>query len=125
MNIRDLDEGRVTVTELLAYAFEKVLQQDSIAMRHGECVYRAGNGVKCLIGHMFDDADYSPQFETKGPQIIFEKLGIYNINDHDIVLLRCAQTYHDEAARSNSGNIGAFREHFKSRMTLLLNSPTV
>lgn len=116
MNIRDLVEGRVTVIELLAYAVEKVLQQDYIAMRHGKCVYRADNGAKCLIGHMLDDADYSPMFEAKSPQVIFEKLGIYNISDSDIMLLRLAQTQHDEAALSNRGNIGAFREALKSRM---------
>lgn len=123
MNIRDLAEGRVTVTELLAYAVEKVLQQDSIAMQDGSCMYRANNGAKCLIGNVIDDADYSPQFETRAPQIIFEKLGIHNISDHDIVLLRLAQSQHDEAARSNRGNIDTFREVFKSRMAPFLRCP--
>lgn len=123
MNIRDLAAGRVTVIELLTYAIKKVLQQDSIAMCHGVCVYRAGNGVKCLIGHMIDDADYLPQFETKAPQVIFEKLGIYNISGHDIMFLRLAQSQHDEAARSNRGNIDAFRESLKSRMEPFLRRP--
>lgn len=121
MNIRDLAEGRVTVIELLTYATEKVLQQDFIAMQNGSCVYRADNGAKCLIGHMLDDADYSPGFETRAPRVICERLGIHNISDHDIMLLRCAQSQHDEAARSNSENIDAFRKHFKNRMASLLN----
>lgn len=122
MNIRDLDEGRVTVIELLTYATEKVLQQDSIAMRHGRCVYRADNGAKCLIGHMLDDADYSPMFEAKAPQVIFGKLG-YNISDRDIMILRHAQTQHDETASFNQENIDAFRKHFKNRMATFLNNP--
>jgi len=123
MNIRDLAEGRVTVIELLTYATEKVLQQDSIAMQDGSCVYRADNGAKCLFGHMIDDADYSPGFETRAPQVICERLGIHNISDYDIMLLRCAQNRHDEAARACQSNIAAFREHFKNRMASFLNNP--
>lgn len=62
------------------------------------CKYRSENGLKCHIGHLIEDKDYLPEFDTKNlPACALVNDVNYNgcLDDYDITFLGKLQDCHD------------------------------
>lgn len=58
------------------------------AASHGECVYRASNGMRCAVGHLIRDCDYDSSYEG---------CHIYSALERGLLILGHAPTKSEEA----------------------------
>jgi hypothetical protein len=61
------------------------------------CMYRGDNGLKCAIGILIPDEEYTENMEGNGVVRLTSK---YGITDH-VDMLSCLQSLHDEHDVSN------------------------
>lgn len=69
------------------------------------CKYRSENGLKCHVGHLIEDKDYLPEFDTKNlPVIALVNDDNYNdcLHDYNITFLGKLQDCHDFAYTQES-----------------------
>lgn len=58
------------------------------------CAYRGNNGLKCAVGHLIPDEDYSAEFECLSPYHKSIRPVLKNLG-HDIDLCAQLQAIHD------------------------------
>lgn len=56
-------------TELFTHAVTEIFRQGERSVLGDICQYRL-NGLKCIAGHCIDDADYVPEMEDSGCNLI-------------------------------------------------------
>lgn len=71
-----------------------LLKQGKKSVDHNDmCKYRGPDGLKCAVGHILSDEEYSPEMENLGVQLLAK---VYEIDfGCDLTLLSALQSAHD------------------------------
>lgn len=102
---------KLTNQEILNKAWSHALTMKQLAKEDegDQCMYRASNGEKCLIGSFIPDEDYQPRMELIVEDCVsnyrqhFEKWGLITAldggfyNDNELEFLSNLQRCHDSA----------------------------
>ena len=70
--------------EILETVTIALLKQGKVSKKyHGLCAYRGDDGLKCAIGHLIKDEDYSKEMEGHGVNNVLIRKALFN-NDINV-----------------------------------------
>lgn len=99
LTINDYLEGRVSLSELIKYAVNKVLTQDVVAYdaARQSCMYRASNGAQCAVGGILPEEVREPYTLDRARSVLNYQ---FNVSPHTKLskALSAMQSIHDGAA---------------------------
>lgn len=78
LTINDYLEGRVTLSELIKYAVNKVLTQDDVAYdaTREVCLYRAANGAQCAVGGILPEEVREPYTLDRARRVLDQQFNV-------------------------------------------------
>ena len=122
LTINDYLEGRVTLSELIKYATNKVLTQEGVAFDTNRevCMYLASSGATCVVGTVLPERVQPEYSECSVSTLLKHQFGIeYDSNLSQA--LQAMQNIHDcYASRYGFGTIS--REEFNRQFSSCMHT---
>lgn len=121
LTINDYLEGRVTLSELIKYATNKVLTQEGVAFDPIDemCTYHADNGARCAVGTILPEEVDNFYKKSRARPVLMQQ---FNVHDRPALVeaLSKMQIIHDGLAVTYGRKMITrceFNERFSQRMS--------
>jgi len=121
LTINDYLEGRVTLSELIKYATNKVLTQEGVAYDPIDevCVYHADNGAKCAVGAVLPEEVDNFYKKSRAKTVLMRQFNVFH-RTALVEALSLMQAIHDGLAVPYGRKMITrceFNERFSQRMS--------
>lgn len=121
LTINDYLEGRVTLSELIKYAVNKVLTQDDVAYDaiREVCMYNTANGAKCAVGCILPEEVREPYTLDRARSVLVHQFNVHYATSLSKAL-SAMQSIHDGVALLYGRRIitrDEFNERFSQNMS--------